>query len=132
MTIPTYTDSRVEHYRVSYLQKGYRVHQAERWGQEQACLDWMEQVSLLSDTSAEKIRLMELATEKMNNEKKLNRTNLKWHNAFVQRWKKNYQPLEDEEPIHFTESRCWNLTYIGLLIANILIHILHIIIMIKK
>ena len=132
MTIPTYTDSRVEHYRDTYLQKGYSLQQAGRWAKEQACLDWMEQVTLLSDTSSEKCRLMDIATEEMKNKKKLSSANLKWHSSFVKRWKKNYQPSDEEEDVHFTESRCWNLTYIGLLIANILIRILHIIIMIKK
>lgn len=132
MTIPTYTDSRVEHYRSAYLQKGYPSQQAERWAKEQACLDWMEQVTLLSDTSTEKCRLMDLATEEMKNEKKLSSTNLKWHTAFVKRWKRNYQSSDEEEPVHFTESRCWKMTYIGLLIANIIIRLLLIILIIMK
>lgn len=132
MTIPTYTDSRVEHYRETYLQKGYTSEQAERWAKEQSCLDWMEQVTLLSDTSAEKCRLMDLATEKMKNEKKLNSSNLKWHTAFVKQWKKNYQSSDEQQPVHFTESRYWKMTYIGLLIANIVIRLLLIILIIMK
>ena len=122
MTIPTYTDAQVERRVSELINRGKHHNSAQRWGQLDVFTGWMEQVKLLTDSEEEKNRLIELATDKMINEKKLNQRRLEHHTFLVMRYR-TFNMREDNTPQNITETKCWQLTYIALLVVHLALNL---------